>query len=256
MTYYRYRSKTLSRRNDSRRNWSRRNSSRQNRSRRTRHKPLTFRLWQSQNFVMDFAAIREVSRFSSGVGSISWLVRRGHGRATTCELYAKIIAESELLQPALNETHKFCFQHWSRGRGTCGTGSVAPVQPENGSMYAKRSDFQQLRRYFNLLSSRLTPKSGQKWLGVLSEPLNLWTTKVSHFFAIYSTRPLPLQLKRFRCHRTWPPPGQELRGSFRPKDIFSPRSFCPRTKAPTPGWELHPFRSSGPRIIPPAELQS
>ena len=61
----------------------------------------------------------------SGVGSI-WLVRRGHGRATTCELYAKIIAESELLQLALNEIHKFCFQHWSRGRGTCGTGSGAP----------------------------------------------------------------------------------------------------------------------------------
>ena len=39
----------------------------------------------------------------------------------------KIIAESELLQPALNEIHKFCFQHWSRGRGTCGTGSGAPV---------------------------------------------------------------------------------------------------------------------------------
>ena len=55
------------------------------------------------------------------------LVRRGRGRATTRELYAKIIAESELLQPALNEIHKFCFQHWSRGRGTCGTGSVAPV---------------------------------------------------------------------------------------------------------------------------------
>ena len=51
-------------------------------------------------------------------------VRRGHGRATTCELYAKIIAESELLQPALNE---FCFQHWSRGRRTCGTGSGAPA---------------------------------------------------------------------------------------------------------------------------------
>jgi len=46
----------------------------------------------------------------------------GRGRATTCELYAKIIAESELLQPALNEIHKFCFQHWSGGRGTCGTG--------------------------------------------------------------------------------------------------------------------------------------
>ena len=46
--------------------------------------------------------------------------------ATTCELYAKIIAESELLQPALNEIHKFCFQHWSRGRGTCGTGSGTP----------------------------------------------------------------------------------------------------------------------------------
>ena len=43
-----------------------------------------------------------------------------------CELYAKIIAESELLQPALNEIHKFCFQHWSRSRGTCGTGSGAP----------------------------------------------------------------------------------------------------------------------------------
>ena len=46
---------------------------------------------------------------------------------TTCELYTKIIAESELLQLALNEIHKFCFQHWSRGRGTCGTGSGAPV---------------------------------------------------------------------------------------------------------------------------------
>ena len=46
---------------------------------------------------------------------------------TTCELYTKIIAESELLQPALNEIHKFCFQHWSRGRGTCGTSSGTPV---------------------------------------------------------------------------------------------------------------------------------
>ena len=62
----------------------------------------------------------------SGVGSISWLVRRGRGRVTMCELYAKIIAESELLQLALNEIHKFCFQHWSRGRGTCRTGSGAP----------------------------------------------------------------------------------------------------------------------------------
>ena len=44
-----------------------------------------------------------------------------------CELYAKIIAESELLQLALNEIHKFCFQHWSRGRGICGTGSGAPA---------------------------------------------------------------------------------------------------------------------------------
>ena len=40
---------------------------------------------------------------NSGVGSISWLVRRGRGRATMRELYAKII-------------------DWSRGRGTCGTG--------------------------------------------------------------------------------------------------------------------------------------
>ena len=68
--------------------------------------------------------------WSSGVGSISWLVRRGHRRDTTCEPYAKIIAESELLQPALNDIHKFCFQHWSRGRGTCGTGSDAPVKDE------------------------------------------------------------------------------------------------------------------------------
>ena len=63
----------------------------------------------------------------SGVGSISCLVRRGRGRATTCELYAKIIAEPELLQPALNEIRKFCFQHWSRGCGTCGTGSGVPA---------------------------------------------------------------------------------------------------------------------------------
>ena len=46
---------------------------------------------------------------------------------TTCELYAKIITESELLQPALNEIHKFRFQHWSHGRGICGTSSGTPV---------------------------------------------------------------------------------------------------------------------------------
>ena len=61
-----------------------------------------------------------------GIGSVSWLVRRGRGRATMCELNANIIAESELLQPALNEIHKFCFQHWSRSCGTCGTSSGAP----------------------------------------------------------------------------------------------------------------------------------
>ena len=48
----------------------------------------------------------------------------GERLSVNCTL--KIIAESELLQPALNEIHKFCFQHWSRGRGTCGTGSGAP----------------------------------------------------------------------------------------------------------------------------------
>ena len=68
-----------------------------------------------------------VYSYISGVGSISWLVQRGRGRATMCELYAKIIAESELLQPALNVIHEFCFQLWSRGCGTCGTGSSAPV---------------------------------------------------------------------------------------------------------------------------------
>ena len=38
-----------------------------------------------------------------------------------------------------------------------------------------------------------------------------------------------------RCHRTWPPPRQELRGSFRPKDIFSPWNFCPRSFHPRGG---------------------
>ena len=73
--------------------------------------------------------------------------------------------------------------------GPCSDPRGQPLQPKNGSMYAKRSEFQQLRRYLNLLSSRLTPESGQKWLGVLSEPLNLWTTKVSHFFAILFDTP-------------------------------------------------------------------
>ena len=59
-------------------------------------------------------------------------------RATTYELYAKIIAESELLQPALNEIHKFCFQHWSRGRGTCGTGSGAPGKESRVFTFQKR----------------------------------------------------------------------------------------------------------------------
>jgi len=38
-----------------------------------------------------------------------------------------LLSHAELLQPALNEIHKFCFQHWSRGHGTCGTGSGAPA---------------------------------------------------------------------------------------------------------------------------------
>ena len=46
--------------------------------------------------------------------------------ARLCVSFTLIIAESELLQPALNEIHKFCLQHWSRSRGTCGTGSGAP----------------------------------------------------------------------------------------------------------------------------------
>ena len=95
--------------------------------------PLTFRLWQSQNFLMDLAAIREVSRFSIKM--------------------------------------KVCTQ--------------------------KEASFQPLRRYFNLMSSRLTPKSGQKWLGVLSEPLNLWTTKVGHFFAILFDTPTSAASKTF-----------------------------------------------------------
>ena len=57
--------------------------------------------------------------------------------------------------------------------GPCSDPRGQPLQHKNESMYAKRNEFQQLRRYFNLLSSRLTPESGQKWLGVLSEPLNL-----------------------------------------------------------------------------------
>ena len=85
--------------------------------------------------------------------------------------------------------------------GPCSDPRGQPLQPENGSMYAKRSEFQQLRRYFNLLSSRLTPESGQKWLGVLSEPLNLWTTKVSHFFAMLFDTPTSAATKMFPvCH--------------------------------------------------------
>ena len=49
------------------------------------------------------------------------------GEATNAQLRVNFTAESELLQPALNEIHKFCFQYWSRGRGTCGTGSGAPA---------------------------------------------------------------------------------------------------------------------------------
>ena len=81
--------------------------------------------------------------------------------------------------------------------GPCSDPRGQPLQPKNESMYAKRSEFQQLRRYFNLLSSRLTPESGLKWLGVLSEPLNLWTTKVSHFFAILFDMPTSAASKRF-----------------------------------------------------------
>ena len=66
-------------------------------------------------------------RQTSGVGSISWLVPARPRARDYVWTYAKIIAESELLQPALNEIHKFCFQHWSRSRGTCGSSSGAPA---------------------------------------------------------------------------------------------------------------------------------
>ena len=56
------------------------------------------------------------------------------GEAAGARLRVNFTAESELLQPALNEIHKFCFQHWYRGHGTCGTGSGAPEQPNAGHM--------------------------------------------------------------------------------------------------------------------------
>ena len=74
---------------------------------------------------------------------------------------------------------------------------VSRFQPQNGTMYAKRSEFQQLRRYFNLLSNRLTPENSQKRPGVLSEPPNLWTTEVSHFFAILFDAPTSAATKMF-----------------------------------------------------------
>ena len=74
---------------------------------------------------------------------------------------------------------------------------VSRFQPQNGTMYAKRSEFQPLRRYFNLLSNRLTPESSRKRPGVLSEPPNLWTTEVSHFFAILFDAPTSAATKMF-----------------------------------------------------------
>ena len=81
---------------------------------------------QLRYWVFEIHLLRIATAMHSDVGSISWLVRRGRGCATTCELCAKIIAESELLQPGLNEIHKFCFQYWSCGRSTCRTGSGTP----------------------------------------------------------------------------------------------------------------------------------
>ena len=93
-----------------------------------------------------------------------------------------------------------------------------------------------------------------KWMEVRPVKSATSTATISQLRAIFATHGIPellvsdngstfsssefeefMRLNGIRCHRTWPPPGQELRGSFRPKDIFSPRRFCPRTKAPTPG---------------------
>ena len=38
-----------------------------------------------------------------------------------------LLSQNFCNRPLINKVHKFCFQHWSRGRGTCGTGSGAPV---------------------------------------------------------------------------------------------------------------------------------
>ena len=46
---------------------------------------------------------------SSGVGSISWLVRRGHGRTTTCELYAKLLLSQNFCNWPLMRFISFAF---------------------------------------------------------------------------------------------------------------------------------------------------
>ena len=46
---------------------------------------------------------------------------------TTCELYAKIIAESELLQPTLNEIHKFA--------SNIGPAAAVPAGPAPAPLY-------------------------------------------------------------------------------------------------------------------------
>ena len=45
----------------------------------------------------------------------------------------KLLLSQNFCNAALNEIHKFCFQHWSRDRGTCGTGSGAPEQGDKSN---------------------------------------------------------------------------------------------------------------------------
>ena len=59
--------------------------------------PLTFRLWQSQNFVMDLAAIREVSRFSL--------------KMKVCTQKKRVSTTQAILQPSVQQINT---RKWSK----------------------------------------------------------------------------------------------------------------------------------------------